>query len=93
MSIPLAKPYGRILNILQWLVMVLYGIAATLLAYCASLFMPSPLASFAATAGYQAVMFLVCEVCDSWSMLTRARTGLLDRIPDYTHLRPILQSG
>jgi len=45
---------------IQWLVMVLYGIAATLWAYCVSLFMSSPLASFAFAAGYQVVMFLVC---------------------------------
>ena len=40
--------------------MVLYGITATLWAYCVSLFMPSPLASFAVAAGSQVIMFLVC---------------------------------
>lgn len=40
--------------------MVLYGIAGTLFAYCASLLVTSPLAAFAAVAGYQIVMFLVC---------------------------------
>lgn len=44
----------------QWFVMVLYGITATLFAYCVTLFMSSPLASFAITAGYQVIMFLVC---------------------------------
>lgn len=46
-------------HLLQWFVMVLYGITATLWAYCVSLFMSSPLASFAITAGYQVIMFLV----------------------------------
>ena len=39
--------------------MFLYGIAATLFAYCVSLLMSSPLASFAAAAGYQMVLFAV----------------------------------
>jgi hypothetical protein len=39
--------------------MVLYGIAGTLFAYCGSLLVASPLAAFAAVAGYQIVMFLV----------------------------------
>lgn len=39
--------------------MVLYGIAGTLFAYCASLVVVSPLAAFATVAGYQIVMFLV----------------------------------
>jgi len=43
----------------QWVVMVLYGIAAALFAYCVSLLMSSPLASFAAAAGYQMVLFVV----------------------------------
>jgi ATP-binding cassette subfamily A (ABC1) protein 3 len=42
-----------------WLVMVLYGITGTLFAYCVSLVVVSPLAAFAAVAGYQIVMFLV----------------------------------
>ena len=44
---------------MQWVVMFLYGIAATLFAYCVSLLMSSPLASFAAVAGYQMVFFIV----------------------------------
>ena len=47
-------------HLIQWLVMVLYGITATLWAYCVSLFMPSPLSSFAIAAGSQVIMFLVC---------------------------------
>jgi ATP-binding cassette, subfamily A (ABC1), member 3 len=43
----------------QWLVMVLYGMAATLFAYCVSLVVSSPLAAFAATAGVQIVLFIV----------------------------------
>jgi len=42
-----------------WLVLVLYGFAAALFSYCFSLFTSSPLAAFAAVAGYQAVMFIV----------------------------------
>lgn len=45
--------------VMQWLVLVLYGITATLFAYCASLFSASPLAAFAAVAGYQVIMFIV----------------------------------
>jgi hypothetical protein len=44
---------------LQWVVLVLYGITATLFAYCASLFVASPLAAFATVAGYQVIMFVV----------------------------------
>ncbi|KAF9022600.1 P-loop containing nucleoside triphosphate hydrolase protein [Hymenopellis radicata] len=44
---------------LFWLVLVLYGVAGTLLSYCFSLLVASPLGAFAASAGYQAVMFLL----------------------------------
>ncbi|KIJ26323.1 hypothetical protein M422DRAFT_77023 [Sphaerobolus stellatus SS14] len=43
----------------MWLVLVLYGWAAALFAYCVSLFTPSPLAAFAAMAGYQALFFIL----------------------------------
>ncbi|KIJ48856.1 hypothetical protein M422DRAFT_161958 [Sphaerobolus stellatus SS14] len=43
----------------MWLVLVLYGWAAALFAYCVSLFTPSPLAAFAAMAGYQALYFIL----------------------------------
>lgn len=39
--------------------MVLYGIAAALFAYCISLAVGSPLAAFAAVAGYQFIVFVV----------------------------------
>ncbi|KAG1886233.1 hypothetical protein F4604DRAFT_1675882 [Suillus subluteus] len=42
-----------------WLVLVLYGIVGALFAYCVSLFMSSPLSSFAAVAGYQIVMYIM----------------------------------
>ncbi|KAJ7436225.1 P-loop containing nucleoside triphosphate hydrolase protein, partial [Mycena latifolia] len=42
-----------------WLVIVLYGIAGTLLAYCMTLVVLSPLSAFAATAGYQIIMFML----------------------------------
>lgn len=46
----------------QWLVLLLYGISATLFSYCISLLVKTPLAAFAATAAFQAVFFLVCTV-------------------------------
>jgi ATP-binding cassette, subfamily A (ABC1), member 3 len=39
--------------------MVLYGIAATLFAYCVTLVVSSPLAAFATTAGLQVLFFIV----------------------------------
>ncbi|TFK56402.1 P-loop containing nucleoside triphosphate hydrolase protein [Heliocybe sulcata] len=42
-----------------WVVLVLYGIVAALFAYCISLMTASPLAAFAAAAGYQIVMFVL----------------------------------
>ncbi|KAG1840268.1 hypothetical protein DFJ58DRAFT_858320 [Suillus subalutaceus] len=42
-----------------WLVLVLYGIVGALFAYCVSLFMSSPLSSFAAVAGYQIVIYIM----------------------------------
>lgn len=39
--------------------MVLYGVTGALFAYCISLAMTTPLAAFAAVAGYQVVMFIV----------------------------------
>jgi ATP-binding cassette subfamily A (ABC1) protein 3 len=47
----------------QWLIMVLYGLAATLFAYCMSLVVSTPLAAFAATAGVQVVLFIVSSTC------------------------------
>ncbi|KAF9011286.1 hypothetical protein BDQ17DRAFT_1298756 [Cyathus striatus] len=44
---------------LFWVVMVLYGIAGALFSYCVSLIVASPLAAFAAVAGYQVVMFIL----------------------------------
>ncbi|KAF8507801.1 P-loop containing nucleoside triphosphate hydrolase protein [Hysterangium stoloniferum] len=42
-----------------WIVMVLYGFASALFAYCVTLFTASPLAAFAAVAGYQVLMFIL----------------------------------
>jgi hypothetical protein len=56
-------------------VMVLYGIAATLFAYCVSLVVSSPLAAFAATAGIEVVMFIVGDLAcagEAWWLTTRA---------------------
>ena len=45
----------------QWVVLVQYGAVGALFSYCVSLFMPSPLTSFAAVAGYQIIMYVVSE--------------------------------
>ncbi|KIK35268.1 hypothetical protein CY34DRAFT_592022 [Suillus luteus UH-Slu-Lm8-n1] len=42
-----------------WVVLVLYGVVGALFGYCVSLFMSSPLSSFAAVAGYQIVMYIL----------------------------------
>ncbi|KAF8497976.1 hypothetical protein BU17DRAFT_103158 [Hysterangium stoloniferum] len=43
----------------MWIVMVLYGFASALFAYCVTLFTASPLPAFAAVAGYQLLMFIL----------------------------------
>jgi hypothetical protein len=60
----------------QWLVIVLYGITGALFAYCVSLMVASPLAAFAAVAGYQIVMFIVC-----YFMMLRYTTNLSIAVP------------
>ncbi|TFY63698.1 hypothetical protein EVJ58_g3098 [Rhodofomes roseus] len=42
-----------------WVVLVLYGIVGALFSYCVSLAVTSPLAAFAASAGYQVIMFIL----------------------------------
>ncbi|KAF8435684.1 hypothetical protein L210DRAFT_3452656 [Boletus edulis BED1] len=44
---------------LFWVVLALYGIVGALFSYCFSLVTSSPLASFAAVAGYQIIMFVL----------------------------------
>ena len=44
---------------IQWVVLVLYGIVGALFSYCVSLAVTSPLAAFALSAGYQVIMFVV----------------------------------
>ena len=43
----------------QWVVFVLYGMVGALFAYSFTMFTTSPLSAFAATAGYQIVMYIV----------------------------------
>lgn len=50
---------NRLISPVQWFVMVLYGITGALFSYCVSLAVTTPLAAFAAVAGYQVVMFIV----------------------------------
>ncbi|KAL0951946.1 hypothetical protein HGRIS_008597 [Hohenbuehelia grisea] len=57
-----------------WLVLVLYGITGALFSYCISLAMASPLAAFAAVAGYQIVMFLL-YIAGYLLTLTYAKTS------------------
>ena len=47
---------------LQWFIMVLYGITGALFSYCVSLAVTSPLAAFAAVAGYQIIIFVVRHI-------------------------------
>ncbi|KAF7347231.1 hypothetical protein MVEN_01478000 [Mycena venus] len=67
-----------------WLVMVLYGIAGTLFAYCVSLLVTSPLAAFAAVAGYQIVMFLL-YIAGYLLVLTYAKTSDANRLITIIH--------
>ncbi|KAJ8084935.1 hypothetical protein PM082_003712 [Marasmius tenuissimus] len=67
-----------------WLVMFLYGIAGTLFAYCASLVVSSPLAAFAAVAGYQVVIF-VLYLSGYLLTLTYAKTSDADMIMTTIH--------
>ncbi|KAJ7083358.1 hypothetical protein B0H15DRAFT_422992 [Mycena belliarum] len=67
-----------------WLVMVLYGIAGTLFAYCVSLVVVSPLAAFAAVAGYQIVMFLL-YLAGYLLVLTYAKTSDANRFITIIH--------
>ncbi|KAJ7239752.1 hypothetical protein B0H12DRAFT_1204157 [Mycena haematopus] len=67
-----------------WLVMVLYGIAGTLFAYCASLVVTSPLAAFAAVAGYQFIMFLL-YIAGYLLVLTYAKTSDANRLITIIH--------
>ena len=46
----------------QWFIIILYGIVGALFSYCVALIFRTPLAAFAAVAGFQAVMFMVCLV-------------------------------
>ncbi|EIW75760.1 hypothetical protein CONPUDRAFT_131199 [Coniophora puteana RWD-64-598 SS2] len=42
-----------------WIVLILYGVSATLLAYVTTLFMASPLGAFAVSTGYQFFIFIL----------------------------------
>ena len=46
----------------QWFIIIIYGIVGALFSYCVALIFRTPLAAFAAVAGFQAVMFMVCLV-------------------------------
>lgn len=61
-----------------WFIMVLYGIAAALFAYCISLAMSSPLAAFAAVAVYQFIIF-VLYLCGYLLVLTYGKASDANR--------------
>ncbi|KAG2022539.1 multidrug resistance protein 1 [Coprinopsis cinerea AmutBmut pab1-1] len=67
-----------------WFVMVLYGITAALFSYCASLWMSSPLAAFAAVAGYQFVVF-VLYLCGYLLVLTYGETSSASKVITIIH--------
>ncbi|KAJ3739785.1 hypothetical protein DFH05DRAFT_1530053 [Lentinula detonsa] len=69
---------------LFWVVLVLYGIASTLFAYCMSLVVSSPLAAFAAVAGYQVIMFLL-YLAGYLLTLTYAKTSSANKIITIIH--------
>jgi hypothetical protein len=74
--------------------MVLYGIVATLFSYCITLFMSSPLSSFAVSAGYQVLMFLVRTdfSCFIELAFTSAIIAVYCRIPTDIHVRSVIES-
>ncbi|KIK71569.1 hypothetical protein GYMLUDRAFT_33772 [Collybiopsis luxurians FD-317 M1] len=69
---------------LFWVVLVLYGIASTLFAYCMSLVVSTPLAAFAAVAGYQVIMF-VLYTAGYLLTLTYAKTSSANGIITIIH--------
>ncbi|KAG6374623.1 hypothetical protein JVT61DRAFT_3986 [Boletus reticuloceps] len=69
---------------LFWVVLVLYGIVGALFSYCFSLFTSSPLAAFAAVAGYQIIMF-VLYVSGYLLTLTYAETSQASQIITTIH--------
>ncbi|KAH8835982.1 P-loop containing nucleoside triphosphate hydrolase protein [Flagelloscypha sp. PMI_526] len=69
---------------LLWLVMVLYGITATLWAYCITLITSTPLAAFATTASVQVILFLL-YISGYLLTLTYAKTSEASHILDLIH--------
>ncbi|KAI0321250.1 hypothetical protein OF83DRAFT_1100473 [Amylostereum chailletii] len=67
-----------------WLILVLYGIAGALFAYCVSLATTSPLAAFAVAAAYQIIMFTV-YVAAYLLTLTYAKTSQAEFIITTIH--------
>ncbi|KAH7922678.1 P-loop containing nucleoside triphosphate hydrolase protein [Leucogyrophana mollusca] len=67
-----------------WFILVQYGIVGALFAYCVSLFMASPLAAFAAVAGYQIVMYIL-YLAGYLLTLTYAKTSQANNIITIIH--------
>lgn len=70
----------------QWIVLVLYGIVGALFSYCASLIFISPLAAFAAVAGYQVVMFIVSVLSILFQDFDQKCLALRRWLPFISHL-------
>lgn len=68
----------------MWVIMVLYGITGALFSYCVSLAVPSPLAAFAAVAGYQVIIF-VLYLAGYLLVLTYAKTSDAPRLMVIIH--------
>lgn len=73
--------------------MLLYGLAGTLFAYCVSLFVTSPLAAFAAAAGYQVIMFLVRILRSQLQLHCSLNPAIPCRLPLDLHIRENLGCG
>ncbi|TDL26396.1 P-loop containing nucleoside triphosphate hydrolase protein [Rickenella mellea] len=67
-----------------WLIIVLYGIAGTLFAYCATLITSSALAAFAAVAAYQMIIW-VLYVASYLLTLTYAKTSSAGKVMTINH--------
>lgn len=73
--------------LMQWFIFVLYGLASALFSYCFSLISSSPLAAFAAVAGYQCIMFIVRNIGHTSFLITHLLVDLLGSVPAYSHIR------
>lgn len=69
--------------------MVLYGITGALFSYCVSLVVTSPLAAFAAVAGYQVIIFVVRHIHYRSCNCSKLHLVVSVRLPFSAHLRQV----